>query len=260
MLNLDWITVIIQIINFLVLAALLHHFLFRPVIRNVAQRTAEKERLLRELAQEREEAARLRAELEERLAKADEEAAAIVTAAHDQAEAERMALLQEAQAEIERILAEAHADALRWRRRAVDSFHEELLDTILDISGQVIARTAPQEMHNALVKQLSDRIWEMGRSEMQQVETFRRSLGDREPTAYATTARPLSPEQQGLLVRTLTALADRHVNLELKSDPALVAGLRVRMGDTIVDNSIAGQLAELRESVSTAIEELMGNE
>jgi len=75
MLNLDWATVIFQVINFLVLVALLNHFLFQPVIRNVAQRTAEKERLLRELAQEREEAARLRAELEERLAKADEDQA-----------------------------------------------------------------------------------------------------------------------------------------------------------------------------------------
>lgn len=260
MLNLDWATVIFQVINFLVLVALLNHFLFQPVIRNVAQRTAEKERLLRELAQEREEAARLRAELEERLAKADEEAAAIITAAREQAEAERQALLQEAQAEVERILAEAHADARRWRRQAVDSFHDELLDAILDVSGKVLGRIAPPEMHDALVKQLSDRIWELGRSEMQRVETFRRSLGGREPTVYVTTARPLSPEQQGLLVRTFTALADRHVNLELKVDPTLVAGLRVRLGDTIVDNSVAGQLAELRESVSTALEERVGNE
>jgi F0F1-type ATP synthase delta subunit len=110
------------------------------------------------------------------------------------------------------------------------------------------------------VQQLSDRIWELGRSEMERVETFRRSLGDRTPTAYVTTARPLSPEQQGLLARTFTALADRHVNLELKTDPALAAGIRVRLGDTIVDHSIAGQLADLRESVSTALKERMAHE
>jgi F-type H+-transporting ATPase subunit b len=260
MLNLDWMTVIFQIINFLVLATVLYYFLFRPVMRHVTKRAAEKKQLLRELERDHQEAARLRAELEARLAKADQEAASIVPAAREQAETERTALLQEAQAEVERILAEAYTDALRRRRLAVDAFHDELLDTILEISGQVIGRTAPPEMHDALVKQLSDRIWELGRSEMQRVESFRRSLGDREPTAYVTTAQSLSPEQQGLLVRTLTALADRHVNLELKTDPVLVAGLRVRLGDTIVDNSIAGQLAELRESVSTAIRERMGDE
>lgn len=259
MLNLSWATVMFQIANFLVLVVLLNRFLFQPVMRRVAQRKAEKERLLQELTQEREEAARLRAEWEARLARAEEEAAALVTRVQEQAEAERAALLQETRAEVEHMLAEAHADAHQQRRLAIDSFHDELLDAILEISGQIIGRTAPPELHDVLVKQLSDRIWELGRSEMQRVETFRRSLGSREPTAHVTTAHPLSPEQQGLLIRTLTALADRHVNLELKTDPSLGVGLRVRLGDTIVDNSIAGQLAELREKVSAALKERMGN-
>ncbi|HEC33475.1 MAG TPA: hypothetical protein ENI37_02025, partial [Chloroflexi bacterium] len=54
---------------------------------------------------------------------------------------------------------------------------------------------------------------------------------------------------------TFTALADRHVNLELKTDPALAAGIQVRLGDTLVDNSIGGQLAEMREAVSQALRE-----
>lgn len=260
MLDLDWVTIIFQIINFLVLVVLLNHFLFQPVMRNVAKRKAEKERLLRELDRDRQEAAELRAELEDRLAKADQEAASLISEAREQAETERVALLQEAHAEVERVLTDAHTDAHQQRRLAVDSFHDELLHTILEISGQIIGRTAPPELHDVLVKQLSDRIWELGRSEMQRVETFRHSLGTREPTAHVITAHPLSPEQQGLLVRTLTALADRHVNLELKTDPMLVAGLRVRLGDTIVDNSIGGQLAELHESVSTALKERIGDE
>ncbi len=260
MLNLDIWTIAFQIINFLALAAALYYLLFRPVMRGVKERAAEKEQLARELAQEHQEAARLRAELEARLAHADEEAAAIIATAREQAEAERAALLEQAQAEVERILVEAHADTQRLRQRAVDDFHDEMLDTILEISGWVINRTAPPEVHDTLVQQLSDRIWEMGRSEMERVETFRRSLGDRTPTAYVTTARSLSPEQQGLLARTFTALADRRVNLELKTDPALAAGIQVRLGDTLVDNSIGGQLAELRETVSQALKERMTGE
>ena len=260
MLNLDIWTIAFQIINFLALAAALYYLLFRPVMRNVKERAAEEEQLARELAQERQEAARLRAELEARVAHADEEAAAIIATAREQAEAERQALLQEAQAEIERILTEAHTDAQRLRQRAVDESHDALLDAILEISGWVIGRTAPPEMHDALVQQLSDRIWELGRSEIERVETLRRALGDRTPTAYVTTARPLSPEQQGLLARTFTALADRHVNLELKTDPALAAGIQVRLGDTLVDHSIGGQLAELREAVSKALKERVTSE
>ncbi len=260
MLNLDIWTIAFQIINFLALVAALYYLLFRPVMRSVKERAAEKEQLAHELAQERQEAARLQAELEARLAHADEEVATIIATARERAEAERKALLQETRAEVERILIEAHADAHRLRQQAVDESHENLLDAILEISGWAIGRTAPPEVHDALVQQLSDRIWELGRSEMERVETFRRSLGDRTPTAYVTTARPLSPEQQGLLARTFTALADRHVNLELKTDPSLAAGIKVRLGDTLVDHSIGGQLAELRETVSLALKERMAGE
>jgi F-type H+-transporting ATPase subunit b len=255
MLNLDFATIAFQIINFLALTALLYYFLFRPVMSRVKTRAADKERLAREMARNREEAAKLRAELEERLANADEEATTIIAKAQEQVEDERTALLEEARAEAERILVEAHVDAQRLRRQAVEDFRDDVLDAILDISGQVIGRTAPPDVHDALVQQLNDRIWELGRSEMQRVEVLRRSLGDRAPTAYVTSAQPLSAEQQGQLARTFTALADRHVNLELRTDPDLAAGLRVRLGDMVVDNSITGQLNELREAASKALRE-----
>jgi F-type H+-transporting ATPase subunit b len=260
MLNLDIWTVAFQIVNFLALAGLLYYFLFRPVTRSMKARAAEKEQLAREIAQDREAAAQLRAELEARLAHAEEEAAAIIARAQEHAEADRRALLQEAEEEVERVLAEAHADAHRLRSQTADDFQAELLDAILEVSGQVIGQAAPPEVHDALIQQLSDRIWEMGRSEMERVEAFRRSLGERAPTAYVTTARPLSPEQQGLLARTFTALADRNVSLDVGTDPTLAAGMRVRLGDFVVDNSISGQLAELRDGVSQALEERVAHE
>jgi len=260
MLNLDFATIAFQIINFLVLAGLLYYFLFRPVMRRAQARAAEKERLAHETSQEREEATKLRVELEARLARVEEETAALIARAQEQAEVERATLLQEAQVEVERILAEAHADAHRLRQQAVDDFHAELVDAILEISGSMIGHAAPPEVHDVLIQQLNERIWDLGRSEMERVETFRRSLGERTPTAHVTTARPLSPEQQGLLARTFTALADRHVNLELKADPALAAGIRVRLGDMVVDNSIAGRLDELHEAASQALKEHVANE
>jgi len=260
MLNLDFATIAFQIANFLALTALLYYFLFQPVMGRVKERRAEKERLAREMAQDREEAEKLRAELEARLAEAEEEADEIIAEVQKRAEEERAALLEETHEEVERILAEAHTDAHRLHRQAVEQFHEELLDAILDISGQVIGRVAPPEVHDKLAQQLNDRIWELGRSDMKRVETFRLSLGDRAPTAYVTSARDLSSEQQGELARTLTALADRHVNLELKTEASLAAGLQVRLEDIVVDSSIAGQLDELRDKVTEALKERMRNE
>jgi F-type H+-transporting ATPase subunit b len=251
--QLDLETILFQLANFAILAVALYFVLFRPMMRKMKAQKAEEERIARQAAQDHQEAERLRTALEERLAGVEEEATAIVARAREQAEVERTALLQEAEAEAERILTEAHANADRIGSQTIDEFQDELLDTILAISGHVIGQVTPPEMHGALIQQLSDRIWEMGRSEMGQVETLRQALGDREPTVYVTTAHPLTSEQQGLLARTFTALADRHVNLEVTADPTLAAGVRVRLGDMVVDNSIADRLEGLRESVAQTL-------
>jgi F-type H+-transporting ATPase subunit b len=260
MLNIDWATIAFQIINFLVLAGALYYFALRPTMERVRERRAEKHETMDRIEEEREEAEALREKLEERLSEAEEEAGQIVADAHKQAEAERQRMLSEVERNIEEMLEDARADVEQMRQRAVDEFHDELIEAICDVGAEVIRQAAPAEVHNALLSQLNDRIWEMGREEMGRVQAFRQSLGERTPTARVTTARPLSSEQQGELARTLTALADRSVDIEMETQPDLAAGMRVRLGDIVVDNSIAGRLRELREETSDALEERLSDE
>jgi len=220
----------------------------------VQKRASEKEQLLHELAEDRDEAARLGGDLQTRLAGVEGEIAETVAQSQEKLDSERKEVLLWAEEEAERLLTEAQAEALQIQQRAMAEFHDELLEAILDSSGLIIGQIAPQELHDTLVQQLNDRIWEFGRGdEIQRVEAIRRSLGERTPTVYATSAQPLSPDQQRLLLRTFSALADHDVLLEMKTDPALVAGLRVRLGDLVMDNSINAQLTGLREDVSNAL-------
>jgi F-type H+-transporting ATPase subunit b len=260
MLNIDWATIAFQTINFLALAGALYYFAFRPVMARVRERRAEKEEMMRQIREDRQEAERLRRRLDERLAEAEGEADEIITEAQKRAEAERQQMLEEVGEDIEEMLGDAREDVQQMRRRAVDAFHDELIDAILDIGSEVIRQAAPREMHDALVADLNDRIWEMGREEMERVRAFRRSLGERTPTAHVSAARPLTSEQQGQLAQTLTALADRNVDIEMETDPALAAGMRVRLGDIVVDNSIVGRLEQLREEASEALEERLTDE
>nr|MBC7244447.1 F0F1 ATP synthase subunit delta [Chloroflexota bacterium] len=255
MLNLDLATIVFQVINFLVLAVVLNRFVFQPVLRQAAQRAEERERLMKEIAEERHRVAVLRTELEQRQTEIDEEIDKILAKARERAEAESQELLQQTHAEVEQMLVEAQADVYRLKQQAMDEFHEQLVEAILEISANVTARVAPPEVQDALIDGLVERIREMGRTEMDRVDAIRRALSTREPIAYVSSARELSVEQQGQLARILTALADRLVSIQLSIDPALVAGIQVRLGDMVMDHSLAGQLQELREQVSKALRE-----
>jgi F-type H+-transporting ATPase subunit b len=260
MLDINITTIILEIINFLVLTILLFHFVFRPVIRRVEARAAEKERLQQEMAAEREETARLKTEMENLLANVHEQVAEIVGRAETRINREQRALLQSAQEEADRILSEAQTQSQEMQQHALDQFHDRLLNTIISISGQVIGKTSPQEVHDSLFQQLNDRIWEIGRNDIRQVNRLRRALGERTPVVHAETARELSPEQRRKLINTFSALADRSVELETHLNPDLAAGVSVRMGDIIVNSSIAAQLNDLREEVSEMLERQTTNE
>lgn len=260
MLNLDWATIAFQIVNFLVLTGGLYYLVLRPIMGRVRERRAEKQEMMEEIRKDRHEAERLRSRLEERLSEAEAEADEIVTEAQKRAEAQRQEMLEEVEDEIERMLVDAREDVQQMREQTVEEFHDELIEALMDISAEVIGRAAPPELHDKLVEQLADRIWEMGQEEMERVSAFRQSLGERTPTARVTTPRPLSSEQQGELARTFTALADRNVDIQVETDPSLAAGVRVRIGDIVVDNSIAGRLEDLREQTSKALEERLGDD
>ena len=260
MLNPDLATIIFQIINFAILAVGLYFLLFKPVMANMKEQAEAKAQMVQELERNKEEAALLRSQLEARFSSAEEDALAIVTGARETAQNERTRILAETQSEVEEILKDAQVDAYRLKRQAINEFYDELLETVLDVSNQMIARVSPASAHDEMVQQLLDAVWELGRTDMRQVEVLREGLGDRTPNVVTTTARTLSTEQQGQIVRTFSALADRNIHLDLRLEPALGLGLRVRIGDLVMENTVASQLAELKDIVGQSLVEQFENE
>lgn len=64
--------------------------------------------------------------------------------------------------------------------------------------------------------------------------------------ARVVSAVPLSDAQQRRLVDTLTALYDRPISVRIALDPKLQGGLIVRVGDEVIDGSIATRFADAR--------------
>jgi F-type H+-transporting ATPase subunit delta len=62
-------------------------------------------------------------------------------------------------------------------------------------------------------------------------------------------AAPVEAAQQQALVAAVKKKLDRDVNVEWKTDPSLIAGARIRAGDTVIDGSISGELARMRQAL-----------
>ena len=260
MLDIDPITILAQILNFLVIAGALYFLLFKPTVKRIEERSQEKEEMMLNAEQKEEEAKKKLAEIETRLANIDEEIETRLEEAYQKAQAESESLLEETQKEAEKIIRDAEREAEKRQSLEMEELEHELVDTILNISSQVLSKTTPDKTHEKLIEELNQEIWDMGKSDMPQVRTIRESLSERTPTVNVVSAKELTPDQQRSLVRTFSALADRNVNMEIEINPELIAGIRLRMGDLVVENNLAVELEELKSEVIESLEESIHGE
>jgi F-type H+-transporting ATPase subunit delta len=68
-------------------------------------------------------------------------------------------------------------------------------------------------------------------------------------SATLTSAEKLSETDTNRLREALTKKLGKKLELELKVDPALIAGLVVRIGDEVIDGSVRGKLRALEKSL-----------
>jgi len=68
--------------------------------------------------------------------------------------------------------------------------------------------------------------------------------------AEVSVARPLTQDRLSRLQTGLDRLYGRELKINVNVDPSLVGGVRVQVGDEVVDSSVITRLAELRRKLA----------
>lgn len=91
-----------------------------------------------------------------------------------------------------------------------------------------------------------------GRNAVTGVEELSRIAAERRSrvTALVTAAVPLTEAQRTRLSAILARAYGREIRLNVELDQALIGGLTIRIGDDIIDGSVAGRLNEAARRVS----------
>jgi len=72
--------------------------------------------------------------------------------------------------------------------------------------------------------------------------------------ARVTTARPLPEDQLEALTNALAKSTGKTVKLQQRVNPAVIGGIRVNMGDYVLDGTVLRKMNELRRSFAAARE------
>ena len=129
-----------QILNFLILVAILRALCYKPVVRMIKAREDKIAESLAKADSDVAEAESLKKDYQAQLAEAREKAQAIVDKAEKVAASNRETSLQDTKREIEQMKKAAQAEIQRDRERAADQLKKEIVALSLLAAGKVVEK------------------------------------------------------------------------------------------------------------------------
>ncbi|MBS0126024.1 ATPase [Thetidibacter halocola] len=232
----DWATFALQLVNVLILLALLRHFLFRPVAAIIARRQAESAAAV-------EAATRARAEAEAAQAAARAEAEASATARQallDKAQAEaakaRVDLLEQARAEAAQIIAEGRTALASEAAASARAQTRAACDLALAIVTRALS--AQPDGLDGYAARLAQAITAM--------DPVERAALLAAPNLRIVLPHEPSDAERGTVS---AALAPLGIDAPLVADPSLVAGIELQSDSGAVLNSLRHDIQTIAEAL-----------
>lgn len=226
--SIDWVTVIAQAANFLILVYLLKRFLYAPVIAAMDRREQRVQDRL-ESARQREQAAEEQAKShEDALAQIEAERQAREQSAREQAEQTRQRLIDEAREQVSARRAQWRQALQQDKQSLQQTLRREALDCVITVSDRLLADLAETTLKDAVVQrfvhQLETNTQAGADTEAGSGDWLDKGL-DTNASLQVISSFSLSDEQKTCLSTTLEKRLGSALDLAFKVDDDLGLGL-----------------------------------
>ncbi|MDO9129320.1 MAG: F0F1 ATP synthase subunit B [Anaerolineales bacterium] len=233
---------LLQILSFFLVFVILRKWLFSPLANTLEKR--------RNTIAQGQEDARVAAEAR---ANAEQEATRIIA----DAQAKSAHIVNEATERAEKVVLEVKAEAdkeiIKQREATLAEVAEERNRMLGDLRGQVAAlaivaaqkllgESLDEKRQHALLEGFFSGV-KSGKVVILEGEKLSGT------SAEVTSALPLTADEQTILKRDVLTKMGTQTTVTFRVNPAILGGLVIRVGDKVLDDSIAGKVEGLRQSL-----------
>jgi len=222
--ELDWFTLAAQVVNFLVLVALLRHVFYSRIIAAMDAREADIAGRLDAAARARATAVQEAEAFRARNREFDEQRDQMLARAADEAGSRRQQLVEEARRESGELQAQWLAAMQRERAGLLQDFRERLGQGVFALAGKGLRELADADLEAQILKVFIQRLATLDAAEREAINATVRGP-DRE--IEIRTAFPLSAESRETLSRFLRKDLGADLDLRFATDPALICGIEL---------------------------------
>lgn len=159
-LNINFFTALFTLANTVALFLVLKKFLFKPVMKMIADRQQEIDDLYSDAGKSKAEAQRLEREYRQKLEAAAQTGERMVKEAVARGQSREEEIVRLANAEADAIRAKAALDIAQEKKKALNDAKNEISDLALAIAGKVVGRALSGEDQSRLVDRFIDELGE----------------------------------------------------------------------------------------------------
>lgn len=252
MININWSTLLLQIVNFAIMVFILSRVFFKPVVRILDERAEQVTRALDEAEEREQKAQEAQAQYEQTLAEAQEQVLVMQQQAQEDLLQTKQQVLSEAREQVQRMRETAEQDLQEARQEAIAEHRRELGYLAIELCGRLMRQAGGTAFQEASIQEFLDRLVHL------QPEKYRQALPDQEVAALqvqVVSAQGLDASSKTQIEALTAKLLEQEIEVRYRVDPSLIAGATMRFGSVVIDGSLSGQLQMLNDRYLTGLEQ-----
>jgi F-type H+-transporting ATPase subunit b len=233
---------IVHGLNFLIMMLILSALAYRPILNALETRRTRIAQGLEDSRVAGEARANAEKDAEKIISDAQVKAGEIVREATERADVAAREVQEAAKTEADRSREAAVAEAQVERDRILSDLRGQVAGLSIAVAQKLIGETLDERRQHTLIDEFFS-----GVSQGRVAVLEGASLSGQ--SAEVVSALPLTPQEQERVKSEILAKMGSQATVAFRVDPAILGGLIIRVGDKVMDASVAGQLGQIREAM-----------
>ncbi len=236
-----------QIVNFLILVALLRHFLYGRIVHAIDTRQEKIASRWDDAEREKQRATERIREYEQKRDEIEAERQKILAEAKTEAEARKDEMTKQARMEVDAVRSQWHKAMQQDKQSFLDDLRQAAASQVANALRHVLRELADADLQGQTVHRFLE---QLDGAQGQRVKDLVAATG---PLTVKTSFE-LTEEQQGRIRDRVQETADRDVDLEFATSPDLICGIELRGDGRKIAWSVQAYLDELDKNVGQRLE------
>jgi len=241
--TIDWWTLALQAVNFLVLVWLLWRFLYRPVREVIAKRKALAEQAFAEADARMAEADTKQQHFEEARVQLAQERQEMLKTLHTELETERAKVLEAARAEAQKMIEAARASIAGEREATLAEIQTQVEELAGELAAGLLRNVDAAALNDIFLAQLEGKLKALPADELKRLEA---DLAKNSARIAVVTATPMAKEEQKRCTERLEATLGHAVSAQFTADPEILGGAEVHFPHAVLKLTWADELRKAK--------------